>query len=174
MVYNSNQVAEIVGVNVSTIKAGNMEFRSLHLARPSPLKTGAPYNGEVVGEIGDTGRSTGEHLHLEVYINGAITDPRPYLNYLEIGKIGTSDGSHQIQLSPNQQSSNQASSVSSRTSYDPMSQNYGGGVVPVGVPAQSGGGGGAGRSLNMGGPSTQQVLNSYYKSQLMGFLYKQG
>jgi len=26
----------------------------------------------------------------------------------------------------------------------------------------------------MGGPSTQQVLNSYYKSQLMGFLYKQG
>jgi len=157
-----------------TIKAGNMEFRSLHLARPSPLKTGDPYNGEVVGEIGDTGNSDGEHLHLEVYINGAITDPRPYLNYLEIGKIGISDGSHQIQLSPNQQSSGQASSVSSRTSYDPMSQNYGGGVVPFGVPGQSGGGGGGGRGLSMGGPSTQQVLNSYYKSQLMGFLYKQG
>jgi len=26
----------------------------------------------------------------------------------------------------------------------------------------------------MGGPSTKEVLNSYYKSQLMGFLYKQG
>ena len=95
---------------------------------------------------------------------------------LEIGRLATSDGTQtqQVQLSPNQQSSGQASSVSSRPSYDPMSQSGGGGVVPVPVPGQSGGGGGAGRSLNMGGPSTQQVLNSYYKSQLMGFLYKQG
>jgi len=109
-----------------------------------------------------------------VYINGAITDPRPYLKYLEIGQMGTSDGTHQVQLSQNQQSSNQASSISSRPSYDPYSNTENaGGVVPVAVPSQPSGGGG-GRSMNMGGPSTQQMLNSYYKSQLMGFLYKQG
>ncbi|MDZ7733702.1 MAG: M23 family metallopeptidase [Acidimicrobiia bacterium] len=35
--------------------------------------------GEVVGAVGSTGVSTGPHLHWEVRVLGAPTDPLPYL-----------------------------------------------------------------------------------------------
>jgi murein DD-endopeptidase MepM/ murein hydrolase activator NlpD len=35
--------------------------------------------GDVVGYVGTTGRSTGNHLHFEVRIDGSPRDPRPYL-----------------------------------------------------------------------------------------------
>jgi murein DD-endopeptidase MepM/ murein hydrolase activator NlpD len=35
--------------------------------------------GQVVGLVGSTGRSTGNHVHFEVYKNGRVVDPATYV-----------------------------------------------------------------------------------------------
>ena len=61
-----------VGIDVG----GGVEYRFMHLAQPSPLKVGDPYRGETIGEIGNTGVGTGEHLHFEKLVNGTHVDPK--------------------------------------------------------------------------------------------------
>lgn len=49
-----------------------------HCSSLAVSKGQAVVKGQVIGYVGSTGNSTGPHLHLEVRINGKITDPLKY------------------------------------------------------------------------------------------------
>lgn len=50
------------------------------LENSSPLKPGdSVRTGDFIGEVGSTGKSTGNHLHLEITINGVKQDPQKWL-----------------------------------------------------------------------------------------------
>lgn len=67
---------------------GGMQTRYAHLNAFAPAgRVGAQVQaGDVIGFVGTTGRSTGPHLHFEVWVNGSPVDP------LSAGGGGTGDG----------------------------------------------------------------------------------
>ncbi len=51
-----------------------------HLSRIDVSTGEYVHKGEFIGLVGDTGFSTGPHLHYQVMLNGTAVDPAPYLN----------------------------------------------------------------------------------------------
>ena len=50
-----------------------------HLSRMDVSAGQYVHKGELIGEVGDTGFSTGPHLHYQVMLNGTAIDPSPFL-----------------------------------------------------------------------------------------------
>jgi murein DD-endopeptidase MepM/ murein hydrolase activator NlpD len=50
----------------------------LHLSRIAVKQGARVKKGEVIGYLGDSGRSTGPHLHYSVYVNNIAVNPRRY------------------------------------------------------------------------------------------------
>ncbi len=51
-----------------------------HLSRFDVSAGQYVHKGELIGQVGDTGFSTGPHLHYQVMLNGTAVDPEPYLS----------------------------------------------------------------------------------------------
>jgi len=51
----------------------------LHLSRIAVKQGARIKKGEIIGYVGDTGRSTGSHLHYSVLVNNVQVNPRKYL-----------------------------------------------------------------------------------------------
>jgi murein DD-endopeptidase MepM/ murein hydrolase activator NlpD len=51
----------------------------LHLSKIAVKRGERVKKGEVIGYVGDSGRSTGPHLHYSVYVNNVPINPRKYL-----------------------------------------------------------------------------------------------
>ncbi|MBM2578063.1 M23 family metallopeptidase [Jannaschia sp. Os4] len=66
---------------VAIAHPGGLETRYAHLHRFAPgQEVGTEVAaGEVIGQVGTTGRSTGPHLHFETRLAGEPTDPMPLL-----------------------------------------------------------------------------------------------
>jgi murein DD-endopeptidase MepM/ murein hydrolase activator NlpD len=80
---------QIVSVNFDIDGFGNYVIirhkhgfytRYAHLLRPIVNIGDQVAQGDVIGYIGNTGRSTGPHLHYEVHIGSDIVDPYKFLN----------------------------------------------------------------------------------------------
>ncbi len=54
-----------------------------HLTEPTVKVGDEVQTGETIGTCGDTGWSTGYHVHLELYINGIRYNASPYLRYTD-------------------------------------------------------------------------------------------
>ncbi len=66
--------------NVVEISHGNgLMTRYAHMSKFSAKVGQEVAAGDVIGGIGNTGRSTGPHLHFEVRINDRAVNPRPFL-----------------------------------------------------------------------------------------------
>jgi murein DD-endopeptidase MepM/ murein hydrolase activator NlpD len=82
------KVAGAYGNTVDIITSDGTCYRFAHLAKIM-VRRGESYNGQTIGEIGNTGSSPDIHLHYEVRPGGPYgkaIDPRPYLNLLSIGR----------------------------------------------------------------------------------------
>lgn len=69
------------GYNVYINHNNGMKTLYAHMVRYPPVKLGEKIEkGDFIGNVGNTGRSTGPHLHLGVYVDGSAKNPCGYLD----------------------------------------------------------------------------------------------
>lgn len=68
------------GNHVIINHGGGYETLYAHQSRVKARVGSRVQQGEVIGYVGSTGRSTGAHLHFEIHINGRPVNPAPYLS----------------------------------------------------------------------------------------------
>lgn len=68
------------GYAVFVNHGGGLESAYLHMNAVPLVKVGDPVTGNtVLGGIGSTGKSTGNHLHYQIKLNGQVQNPRKYI-----------------------------------------------------------------------------------------------
>ena len=63
-------------ISMDAIKhAENFLTRYAHLSKRLVTENSTVQNGTHIGNVGSTGRSTGPHLHYEIFQNGRVLNP---------------------------------------------------------------------------------------------------
>ncbi len=76
----SNTYSDALGIHVAIQHKYGYITRYAHM-NASYVSLGQDVEqGEVIGVVGNTGLSTGPHLHYEIYIGSSLIDPAPYVN----------------------------------------------------------------------------------------------
>ncbi|MBS7527200.1 peptidoglycan DD-metalloendopeptidase family protein [Fusibacter paucivorans] len=69
------------GYYVMIDHGGNIKTVYAHCSKLLVSKNDKVYQGQVIARSGNTGRSTGPHLHFEVRVNGTPVNPRNYVSF---------------------------------------------------------------------------------------------
>ncbi|MFB9275329.1 peptidoglycan DD-metalloendopeptidase family protein [Cohnella cellulosilytica] len=67
------------GNNVLINHSNGIQTHYSHMSKIIATVGSKVRKGDIIGELGSTGRSTGPHLHYEVIVKGEHVDPEPYL-----------------------------------------------------------------------------------------------
>ena len=67
-------VDHVIDGKLVTSHYAHMQYGSLKVKTGQKIKV-----GDVIGKVGNTGRSYGAHLHFEIIINGTTVDPLPWM-----------------------------------------------------------------------------------------------
>ncbi|EZH64253.1 hypothetical protein DH09_00515 (plasmid) [Bacillaceae bacterium JMAK1] len=81
--------------NYVRIQHDTFDSRYLHFASSPAVSVGDSITrGQFIGIMGTTGSSTGIHLHLDIYINGARQDPLRYWDTMHLAITGSNCGAY--------------------------------------------------------------------------------
>jgi len=67
------------GISITLDHGNGIVTRYAHLSRALVNVNDYVQRGDVIGEVGNTGRSTGPHLHYEIILNGTPVDPMRFI-----------------------------------------------------------------------------------------------
>ncbi len=82
---------------VVVVDHGNgMETRYGHMTRFHVKEGDVVRQGQVIGGMGSTGRSTGTHLHFEIRLDGRPIDPQPFIELASFGLKGLARERRQV------------------------------------------------------------------------------
>ncbi len=82
-----------VYIDHGEIEGKHFLTRYAHMVKQSDLKVNdIVHGGDLIGYVGKTGRSTGDHLHFEIHVDGRHTDPIPYLRDILSGTSQFNNG----------------------------------------------------------------------------------
>lgn len=68
------------GLTVDVVHPNGIKTRYAHLKLTNVQKGQKLDEGQIIGQVGNTGRTTGANLHFEVMVAGKLTDPQDYLS----------------------------------------------------------------------------------------------